>query len=147
MASQRDLRCRRHRDTDEEDYCPAVGSEAEHSDEDDVRRPLAKRRKVATVTVVTGGTDSQQTRSDRGNPSPKEARGVSRRPKRRGKRSTSRPSSLWETTLERDAETDRDAAATFEEWPPLKRGPIARYSGRFAAYFYGIVHLGPVCNS
>jgi hypothetical protein len=55
MASQRDLgRCRQRNTDDEEDYCPNVCSDAEHSEDDGVRPPRRKRRKVSTVTTATG---------------------------------------------------------------------------------------------
>ncbi|RYP48549.1 hypothetical protein DL768_005588 [Monosporascus sp. mg162] len=47
---------------------------------------------------------------------PREAQRSSRRPKRHGKRGVAHPPSR-ESTLERDIETDRAPAATFEEWP------------------------------
>ena len=107
---QRSLGRRRHSDADDgEDYCATVGSNAEHSEKDDVvRPPRRKRRRVSAMTVATGGTASQrQTRPDRGDSSSREARGSSRRPKRQGKRGTTRPPSSRESTLERDPETDR----------------------------------------
>ncbi|KAK4233638.1 hypothetical protein C8A03DRAFT_19323 [Achaetomium macrosporum] len=104
---------------DGEDYCPTVGSDAEYSEKDDVvRPPRRKRRRVSTVTVTTGRTASQrQTRPDRGDSLSREARRSSRRPKRQGKRGAAHPPSSRESTLERDPEADRAAAATFEEWP------------------------------
>ncbi|KAL2024960.1 hypothetical protein VTK56DRAFT_3659 [Thermocarpiscus australiensis] len=117
---QRRIGRRRLRDADdEEDYCPTVGSDAEHGEKDDaVRPPHRKHRRVSTVTVTTGRTASQrQTRPDRGDSSSREARRSSRRPKRQGKRGAARPPSPRESTLERDPETERAAAAMFEEWP------------------------------
>ncbi|KAL2263072.1 hypothetical protein VTK26DRAFT_8297 [Humicola hyalothermophila] len=117
---QRPIGRRRLCDADDgEDYCPTVGSDAEHSEKDDVVwPPRRKRRRVSTVAVATGRTASQrQTRPDRGDSSSREARGSSRRPKRQGKRGAARPPSPRESTLERDPETDRAAAAMFEEWP------------------------------
>ncbi|KAK3306820.1 uncharacterized protein B0T15DRAFT_552902 [Chaetomium strumarium] len=103
--------------------CPTVDSDAEHSEKDDVvRPPHRKRRKVSAVTPATRGTASQRrTRPNRGEFSWREARGLSRRPKRQDKRGSTRPPSsreaALESTLERDPETDRNAIAMFEEWP------------------------------
>lgn len=51
-------RCR-HRDADDGgDFCPTVGSDAEHSEKDDIAAP--PRRRASTVAFATGGTASQR---------------------------------------------------------------------------------------
>jgi hypothetical protein len=82
-----------------------VGSDAEHSEKDDVvQPPPCKRRRVSTMSVATGGTASQQqTRPYCGDSSSREARRSSRRPKRYGERGAAHlPSreSTWDLCAE-----------------------------------------------
>ncbi|KAK4149038.1 hypothetical protein C8A00DRAFT_19234, partial [Chaetomidium leptoderma] len=82
-TSQNQVNLRRHisrrlqcnTDDGQNDY-PMVGSDAEHSEKDDVAQPLPrKRRRVSTMSLATGGTASQQqTRPYCGDSSSKEAR-------------------------------------------------------------------------
>ncbi|KAL2017855.1 hypothetical protein VTK56DRAFT_1600 [Thermocarpiscus australiensis] len=101
-----------------EDRSPIEDSVTEYDRDDIIRPPYRKRRGISTVTVATGRTASQrQTRPDRGDSSSRDARRSSRRPRRQGKRGAARPPPSRESTLERGSETDRAAAAAFEEWP------------------------------
>jgi len=113
---QRHLGRHRHSRTDDgEDYCPSVCSDTEHSEDEALRPPRRKRRRASTATHTAEKTaPQQQTRPGRGDSS-KEARRPSRHPRRQ--RSATHSSSSREPTLERDTETDRTPAATFEEWP------------------------------
>jgi hypothetical protein len=78
---------------------PTVGSNAEHSEKDDVvQPPRRKRRRVITEALATGGTALQRlTRPDRGDSSSREAQGSSQRPKRQGKRDATRQPSSRES--------------------------------------------------
>jgi Na+-transporting methylmalonyl-CoA/oxaloacetate decarboxylase gamma subunit len=122
--------------------CPTVGSDAEHSEKDDVvQPPRRKRRRVSTEALATGGTALQRLiRPDRGDSSSREAQGSSQRPKRQGKRDTTRqPSS-------RRIHPGKGRCCNVRGMAPWECGPQPRYTGRFAAYVCGAVHLGPMCN-
>jgi hypothetical protein len=116
VKRQRDLGRHRHDSTDDgEDYCPGVYSDTEHSEDEAVRPPRRKRCRASAATHTAGGTaPQQQTRPDRGD-SLREAWRPPQRPRRQ--RSATHLSSSRELSLERDTETDRAPAATFEEWP------------------------------
>jgi hypothetical protein len=112
-ASQPQARCRRRRDADDgKDYRPGAHGDAERSEDDDdvVQSPRRKRSKASDTTVSTAS--QRQTRPHRGDSSRK-ARTLSQRPRRQ--RGAAHPPSSRESTLERDTETDRAPAATFEE--------------------------------
>ncbi|KAK4098798.1 hypothetical protein N658DRAFT_509238 [Parathielavia hyrcaniae] len=112
MASERDLSRRRHRNTDgEEDYCPSVCSDAEHSEDDIVRPPPNKRRRGGTVIIATSGTASQQQARLSYSDASGGAQRLSRHP-RRQRGAAYPPSSPGE-----DIEMDSTPAATFEELP------------------------------
>jgi hypothetical protein len=71
-----------------------VGSDAEHSEKDDVvRPPRRKRRRGSTVNAATGGTASQQQTRPSCGDSSREARRSSRRLARYGKRGAAHPPS------------------------------------------------------
>jgi len=61
VSPQRVIGPRRHRDTDDgEDYLPIEDKDAEHSQDNVVRPPRRKRRRVDASTLTTGGTATQQ---------------------------------------------------------------------------------------
>lgn len=100
-------------------------SDTEHSEDEALRPPRRKRRRASAATHTAGGTAPQQrARPDYSDSSREARRPPSRRPRRQ--RSATHLSLSREPTLERDTETDRTPAVTFEEWPlgnaVLKRG-------------------------
>lgn len=96
--------------------------------------------KANNSAATAGGTASQpQTCPYRGDSSSSEARRSGRRPGRQGKRGAAHPPSSRESTLERDAETDRAPATKFDQWPlrnvVLKRITMAGLPSTFVLEF------------
>lgn len=109
----------------------------EGSEDEALRPPRRKRHRASAATHTAGGTAPQQQTYPYRSDSSREARRLPRRPRRQ--RGATHPSLSRESTLERDTETDRTPAATFEEWPlgnaVLKRGTMKGSSPTFMLRF------------
>ncbi|RYP91653.1 hypothetical protein DL770_002219 [Monosporascus sp. CRB-9-2] len=116
---QHNIGRRQHCDVDDgEDYCPVVGSDTEHSkDNDGARPPRRKRRRISTSAPTTGGAAlKRQTRLHCTSSRSRQAQEPSQRPKRRrSQRSIPNPPSSEGATLGK--ESVKAPVAKFEEWP------------------------------